>query len=118
MGTFVDRKKRKIWRRLAVGRASRRIAAWVLGRRGAAITQRSWQALPLRYRRHYWYFTDLRSSCVGILPRWYHRYPKGSGSGTSIVEIINYSLRKRYAHSAKILLLQQIAEYAYRPNYN
>jgi len=55
IGTFASRKKRKIWRWLAVERASRRISAWVLGRRDAATARRLWQALPLRYRRHYWY---------------------------------------------------------------
>ncbi len=76
-------------------RASRRIVAWVTGRRDAATARRLWQALPRRYRRHCWYFTDEWKAYVGVLPRWQHRRsPKGSG-GTSIVEAINCSLRHR-----------------------
>ena len=58
MWTFVSRKKRKVWRWLAVERASRRIVAWVLGSRGTATLARLWQALPRRYHRHTRYFTD------------------------------------------------------------
>ncbi|WP_460501140.1 IS1 family transposase, partial [Hymenobacter agri] len=36
MWTFVGRKRRKVWLWLAVERASRRVVAWVLGRRDAA----------------------------------------------------------------------------------
>ena len=95
MWTFVGRKKRKVWLWLAVERCSRRIVAWVLGDRSAATAQRLWLALPRRYQRRCWYFTDLWESYVGVLPRWQHRRsPKGSG-GTSIVEAINCSLRQR-----------------------
>ncbi|AWM34805.1 hypothetical protein DDQ68_19695 [Hymenobacter nivis] len=44
--TFVG--KRKVWRWLAVERASRRIVAGVLGCRGAATGRRLFQALPAR----------------------------------------------------------------------
>jgi len=95
MRTFVGRRRRKGWLWLAVERASRRILAWVTGRRDAATARRLWQALPGRYRRHCWYFTDLFPAYVDVLPRWQHRRcPKGSG-GTSIVEAINCSLRQR-----------------------
>ena len=95
MWTFVGQKRRKVWLWLAVERASRRVVAWVLGRRDAATAQRLWQALPGRYRRHCWYFTDLLPAYVDVLPRWQHRRcPKGSG-GTSIVEALNCSLRQR-----------------------
>ena len=50
MWTFVGCKKRKVWLWLAVECASRRIMAWVLGRRNAATARRLWQALPRRYR--------------------------------------------------------------------
>jgi insertion element IS1 protein InsB len=93
--TFVGQRRRKVWPWLAVERASRRIVAWVLGRRDAATARRLWRALPPRYRRHCWYFTDEWKAYVGVLPRWHHRRcPKGSG-GTSIVEAINCSLRQR-----------------------
>ncbi len=59
MWTFVGQRRRKVWLWLAVERASRRIVAWVLGRRDAATARRLWLALPPRYRRHCWYFTDL-----------------------------------------------------------
>ena len=95
MGTFVGRRRRKVWLWLAVERASRRVVAWVLGRRDAATARRLWAALSRRYRRHCWYFTDLFPAYVGVLPRWQHRRcPKGSG-GTSIVEALNCSLRQR-----------------------
>ena len=95
MWTFVCRKKRKVWLWLAVERASRRIVAWVVGRRDAAPARRLWQALPRRYRSPCWYFTDLWESYAGGLPRWRHRRcPKGDG-GTSIVEAINCALRQR-----------------------
>ena len=95
MWTFVGHKRRKVWLWLAVERASRRIVAWVLGDRSAATARRLWQALPKRYRRHCWYFTDLWDAYVGVFPRWQHRRcPKGSG-GTSIVEALNCSLRQR-----------------------
>ena len=42
MWTFVGHKKRKVWLWLAVERASRRIVAWVLGRRDAATARRLW----------------------------------------------------------------------------
>ena len=59
MWTFVGRRRRKVWLCLAVERASRRVVAWVLGRRDAATARRWWQALPRRYRRHGWSFTNL-----------------------------------------------------------
>ena len=93
--TFVGQRRRKVLLWLAVERASRRIVAWVLSRRDAATARRLWDALPRRYRRHCWYFTDLFPVCMGVLPRWrYRRCPKGSG-GISITEAINYSLRQR-----------------------
>jgi insertion element IS1 protein InsB len=83
MWTFVGRKKRKVWLWLAAERASQSMVAWVVGRRDAATARRLWQALPRRYRRHCWYFTDLWEAYVGVLPRWQHRRcPKGNG-GTS-----------------------------------
>ena len=95
MWTFLGQQLRKFWPWLAVACASRRIVAWVLGRRDAATARRLWQALPPRYHRHGWYFTDLWEAYVGVLPRWHHRRcPKGSG-GTSIVEAVNCSLRQR-----------------------
>ena len=95
MWPFVGHKKRQVWLWLAVERRSRRIVAWVAGRRDAATARRLWAALPRRYRRHGWHFTDLWGAYVGVLPRWQHRRcPKGSG-GTSIVEAINCSLRQR-----------------------
>lgn len=94
MWTFVGRKKRKVWRWLAVERASR-LVAWVTGRREAATARRLWQALPRRYRRHCWSFTDEWKAYVGVLPQRHHRRcPKGSG-GTSIVEAVKCALRHR-----------------------
>jgi IS1 family transposase len=58
MWTFVGRKQRKVWRWLAVERASRRVVAWVLGSRGTTRLKRLWRALPRRYRRHTHYFPD------------------------------------------------------------
>lgn len=49
-----------------------------------------WQALPRRYRRHCWYFTDLIPVYVGVLLRWHHR------CSPSIIEVINCPLRQRY----------------------
>ncbi|WP_223847428.1 IS1 family transposase [Hymenobacter montanus] len=93
--TFVGRKKRKLWRWLAVERASRRIVAWTLGGRGEAAARRLWHHLPRRYRRYCWYFTDEWKACASVLPRYRHRpCPKGEGQ-TSIVETINCSLRQR-----------------------
>jgi len=40
MWTFVGRKRRKVWLWLAVERVSRRVVAWVLGRRDAATARR------------------------------------------------------------------------------
>ena len=95
MWTFVGRKKRKVWLWLALERVSRRIVAWVTGRRDAATARRLWAALPRRYRRNCWYFTDLWESYVGVLPRWQHRRcPKGDG-GTGLVEAVNGALRQR-----------------------
>ena len=68
MGTFVGQRRLKVWLWLAVERASRRIVAWVLGRRDAATARRLWEALPRRYRRRCWYFTDLFPAYVGVLP--------------------------------------------------
>ena len=95
MWTFVDRKRRKVWLWLAVEWASRRVVAWVLGRRDAATARRLWQALPKRYHRHCWYFTDLFPAHVQALPLGPHRpCPKGEGQ-TNIVEALNCSLRQR-----------------------
>lgn len=95
MWAFVGSKAQKVWLWLAVERASRRIVAWVVGDRSAQTAQRLWQALPRRYRRHCWYFTDLWDAYGKVLPRWRHRpCPKGEGQ-TSIVEAINCSLRQR-----------------------
>ena len=78
--SFVGHKKRKAWPWLAVERASRRIVAWTL---------------PRHYRRHCWYFTDQWKTYATDLPRWQHGpCPKGEGQ-TSLVEVINCSLRQR-----------------------
>ena len=93
--TFVGRRQHKVWLWLAVERASRRVVAWVLGRRDAATARRLWAALPRRYRRHCWYFTDLFPAYAQALPTGPHRpSPKGEGQ-TSIVEALNCSLRQR-----------------------
>ncbi|WP_375417099.1 IS1 family transposase [uncultured Hymenobacter sp.] len=95
MWTFVGSRAHKVWLWLAVERASRRIVAWVLGDRSAQTAQQLWQALPRRYRRHCWYFTDLWDAYAKVLPRWQQRpCPKGEGQ-TSIIEAINCSLRQR-----------------------
>ena len=95
MWTFVGRKRHKVWLWLAVERASRRVVAWVLGRRDAATARRLWQALPKRYRRHCWYFTDLFPAYARAFPTGPHRpSPKGEGQ-TNIVEALNGSLRQR-----------------------
>ena len=92
MWTFVGRKKRKVWLWLVVERASRRIVGWTMG---SPPLRRLWAALPRRYRRHCWYFTDLWKAYAKVLPRWQHRpCPRGEGQ-TSIVEAINCSLRQR-----------------------
>jgi len=95
MWTFVGRRKRKVWLWLVVERASRRIVGWTLGSRGAAPLRRLWAALPHRYRRHCWYFTDEWDAYSKVLPKGAHR-PTRKGEGqTSIVEAINCSLRQR-----------------------
>ncbi|MCI1188904.1 hypothetical protein MON38_15890 [Hymenobacter sp. DH14] len=83
MWTFVSRRRRKVWLWLAVERASRRVVAWVLGRRDTATARRLlWATLPKRYWRHCWYFTDL-------FPAGPHRsYPKGGGQ-TNIIKALN-----------------------------
>ena len=95
MWTFMGRKKRKGWGWLVVERASRRIVGRVLGSRGEAPLRRLWAALPQRYRRHCWYFTGRWKAYAKGLPRWQHRPgPKGEGQ-TSIVEVLDCSLRQR-----------------------
>ena len=95
MWTFMGHKKRKGWMRRVVERASRRIVGRVLGSRGEAPLRRLWAALPQRYRRHCWFFTDLWKAYAKGLPRWQHRPgPKGEGQ-TSIVEVLDCSLRQR-----------------------
>ncbi|AWM32001.1 IS1 family transposase [Hymenobacter nivis] len=93
--SFVGHKKRKVWLWLAVERARRRIVGWALGSRGEAPLRKLWQALPRRYHRHCWYFTDQWKAYAKVLPRWQHRpCPKGEGQ-TNSVEAINCSLRQR-----------------------
>ena len=95
MWAFVGQRRRKAWLWLAVEWASRRLVAWVLGRRDAATAQRPWQALPKHYRRHCWYFIDLFPAYAQAFPTGSHRpCPKGEGQ-TNIVEALNYSLRQR-----------------------
>ena len=81
---------------LAVERASRRIVVRVTGHRDAATARRLWQALPRRYRRRCWSFTDKWKAYVGVLPCWRHRRSPKSNGSTRIVEAINCSLRQRY----------------------
>ena len=53
------------------------------------------QALPPRYRRHCWYFTDLVPAYGQALPTGPHRpCPKGEGQ-TNIIEALNCFLRQR-----------------------
>ena len=88
-------KKRKVWWWLVVERARRRIVGWTLGSRGEAPLRQLWNALPRRYHRHCWYFTDEWKAYAKVLPRWQHR-PCAKGEGqTNIVEAINCSLRQR-----------------------
>lgn len=89
MWTFIGRRKRKVWRWLAIERASRRIVAWVLGCRWATTARRLWAALPRRYQRHCRYHTNQWEADAKVLPAHHHRpRPKGSGN-TSMVEAIN-----------------------------
>ena len=93
--SFVGHKRRKVWLWLVVERARRRIVGWTLGSRGEAPLRQLWQALPRRYHRHCWYFTDQWKAYAKVLPRWQHR-PCAKGEGqTNIVEAINCSLRQR-----------------------
>lgn len=95
MGTFVGKRKRKVWLWLAVKRVSRRIVAWVLGCRGAATGQRLFQALPAPYQTNTMYYTDAREAYATVLSAQAHQ-PSTKGSGrTSIVEALNCSLRHR-----------------------
>jgi insertion element IS1 protein InsB len=69
--------------------------AWGLGRRDAATARRLWQALPARYHRPCWCFTDLFPADAQALPAGPHRPgPKGEGQ-TNLVEALNCSLRQR-----------------------
>ena len=91
----MGQKRRKVWLWLVVERARRRIVGGTLGSRGEAPLRKRWLALPRRYRRHCWYFTDQCKAHAKVLPRWQHRpCPKGEGQ-TNIVEAINCSLRQR-----------------------
>ena len=67
--SFVGHKKRKVWLWLVVERARRRIVGWTLGSRGEASLRKLWHALPRRYRRHCWYFTDQWKAYAKVLPR-------------------------------------------------
>jgi IS1 family transposase len=69
----------------------------VLGRRDAATARRLWAALPRRYRRHCWYFTDLFPAYAEAPPAGPHRPCPNAEGQTSIVETINCSLRQRCA---------------------
>ena len=92
---FAGHKKRKGWLWLVVERARRRLVGWTLGSRGEASLRKLWLALPRRYRRHCWYFTDQWEAYAKVLPRWQHR-PCLRGEGQPhIVEAINCSLRQR-----------------------
>ena len=94
--TFLAKRKRKVWRWLAVERATRRIVGWVLGCRGAATGRRLFQVLPLRYQTNTTYYTDGWEAYASVLPSAAHR-PSAKGSGqTSIVEALNGSLRHRW----------------------
>ena len=92
MGTFVGRRRCKVWLWLAVERASRRIVAWIVGSRGTATLARLWAALPKRYRRHTRYFTDAWRAYPQVLPARAHVVGK---VGTRVVEALNGKLRHR-----------------------
>ena len=93
--SFVGHKKRNVRIWLAVERARRRTVGWTQGSRGEAPLRQLWQALPQRYHRHCWSFTDPWKAYAKVLPRWQHR-PCAKGAGqTNIVEAINCSLRQR-----------------------
>jgi len=117
----VGHKKRKVWLWLAVERARRRIVGWTLGWtlgcRGEAPLRQLWQALPQRYHRHCWSFTDPWKAYAKVLPRWQHR-PCAKGAGqTNIVEAINCLIAPALRRAgAQVLFLQQIIGHAYRPN--
>ena len=86
------RHKARLW--LAVERASRRVGAWVLGRRDAATARCLWAALPKRYRRHCWYFTDMFPPYAQALLSGPHR-PCPKGEETNVIGALNCSLRQR-----------------------
>ncbi|MBG8555498.1 IS1 family transposase [Hymenobacter guriensis] len=104
MWTFVGRKRRKVWRWLAVERHTHHIVAWVLGTPGTATARRLWQALPAAYRTGTWYYTNEWTTYRRVLPPAAHR-PSAKGSGrTSIVEALSCSLRQRCACSFSCFL--------------
>ena len=70
MWASVGHRKRKVWLWLAVERVSQRIVGWTLGSRSEASLKRLWVALPRRYRRHGWYFTNQGKAYAKVLPRW------------------------------------------------
>ena len=115
MWTFVGRKQRKVWRWLAVERASRRVVAWVTGRRGhgPAVVGRAAPALPpplpVFYRRVESLRGRLAPLAAPALPQG--RRPDHHRGGHQL-----FAPPTRRCAGSQVLFVQQVARHAQGPN--
>ena len=94
MWSFVGSKQGPVWVWIALCRATRQVAAWVLGDRSAETCLRLWAALPELWRRATCY-TDFYDAYQKVVPEGQHA-AVGKGSGkTAHVERFNNTVRQR-----------------------
>ena len=94
--SFVLKKVRKRWVRLALCRQTRQVVAYVVGDRSARTCRRLWETIPAAFRRAHCY-TDLWKAYSKVLPPEQHTAVGKESGQTAHVERWNLTLRQRLA---------------------
>ena len=93
--SFVRRKTNKQWVWFALDTDTRQIVAFHVGGRSEAGAGGLWNNLPLGYRQHATFYTDLWEAYALVIPARQH-VPSDKGSGfASYIERFNCTLRQR-----------------------
>lgn len=92
MWHFIERKKNKIWLIRALDRGSKKIIAWVLGKRNAGTVQKLYD--KLKRLPNAMFYTDYWPAFIKVLPEQQHKVGK---SETLNIERDNSNVRHRLA---------------------
>ncbi len=95
MWSFVLKKVNKKWIWILQERETRLIIAFVVGDRSEKTAQKLWQAIPDKYKRHSFTYTDLWEAYQQAFPKEHHQACDKTEGQTAHVERVNNTFRQR-----------------------